>query len=413
MTTNNINDKLMLVLAFLTGAAIPLSTALQNLTLALIFVVTLCSSEMRYQVGKALKNKLVITSILLYLVILLWTFKSPAPHKDIVHMVIKMRTFLLLPFILAFFSVTNNRLSACYGFAFGAIVTCFMSIVFFITKARILNAGVEPWTGPFGDWAVFRYHTYHNYFIAMMILVMVSTLVYYGKTLSKNSKIFIYVVMLFSVIDVLYIVQGRAGQILFIIMLGLLFLLWNFRKGMIILAIIGVASLAVIYTSPAIHSGIQRTETDINQYDEGNARTSVGARIQFEKYSERLIRKAPLMGYGTGSFHYEYQKYTGFVGDAAPRHPHNDFYWLWIELGILGPILLALIVFLVCYYGIKQKTPEGRLAAVVSISYAIGALQGGFFTDNISGAAFVIIIGILLSGATFIHLFNPRKQYIL
>lgn len=412
MTTNNINNKLMLALAFLTGAAIPLSTALQNLTIALIFVVTMCASSMRHQIGKALKNKLVITSILLYLVVLLWTFKSHAPHKDIVHMVVKMRTFLLLPFILSFFSVANNRVSACYGFALGAIITCVMSIVFFITKAHILNSGIEPWNGPFGDWAVFRYHTYHNYFIAMMILVLVSVLVYYGKTLSKNSKIFIYVVMLFSVIDVLYIVQGRAGQILFIIMLGLLFLLWNFRKGLVVLAIIGVATLAVIYTSPAIHSGIHHAEADISQYDDGNARTSVGARIEFEKYSEILIKKKPLLGYGTGSFHYEYYNITHFP-KGAPRHPHNDFYWLWVELGLLGPILLILVIFWTCYYGIKQHTPEGRLAAVVSISYAIGALQGGFFTDNISGAAFVIMIGILLNGATFIRLFNPRKQYIL
>ncbi len=388
-----INSWFLLLIAFLTGLAIPVSTSLQNITVALICIIALIDYDLRKNILLYKKNYFVVFSVLLYFVFLVWVNKSQAPQQDINHMLIKMRIFILCPLIFAYFSQVKYRIWACIGFMVGCIITFIVSFAICILKKPILYATD-------GDWAVFHYHTYHNYFLAVLVVGLISLLLYYYKQISLTKIRFIYAIIIFSTIDILYFVQGRAGQVLFVLMVIAIILLWNIRKGLWGIILISILLPVIIYTSPAIKGGISRLEQDMSEYNMGNARTSVGARIEFHQYSQQMIVKAPFLGYGTGSFHSEYEKYTGFMGDAAPRHPHNDFYWLWVELGFLGPLLLALITLSACYYGLKAKTPEGKLAIIISLSYVIGALQGGFYTDNISSSAFIVMLAILLSGNT-------------
>ena len=193
-------------------------------------------------------------------------------------------------------------------------------------------------------------------------------------------------------------------------MLMLVFLLWNFKKGIIASIVIVLITAMALYTSPALKMGVDRYDSDVHNYATGNADSSYGARLEFHKNALALIKAKPILGYGTGSFHYEYQKYTGFTGDRATRHPHNDFYWIWIELGISGLLAIIAIILSGIYYGWKLRTPEGKFAVIVSISYAICALQGGAYTDNISGSAFMILMAIFLSGSTFASLVKPNDK---
>jgi O-antigen ligase len=174
-------------------------------------------------------------------------------------------------------------------------------------------------------------------------------------------------------------------------------LLWSWRRGLIISLVLLCLAIPILYTSPAIQNGLARTQSDVTNYDDGNPDSSVGLRLEFHKYSKQLIANAPLFGYGTGSFHHEYHELTGLTGERDPVHPHNDFYWLWVEIGILGVFTLVAFISATCYYGLKFDSPWSKLAVAVILSYAIGALQGGFFTDNISGAALIIILSVLLA----------------
>ncbi|HMT03135.1 MAG TPA: O-antigen ligase family protein [Burkholderiales bacterium] len=388
-----INSWFLLLIAFLTGLAIPVSTSLQNITVALICIIALVDPNLRKNILLYRKNYFVIFSVLLYFVFLAWIYRSQASRQDINHMLIKMRILILCPLIFAYFSQAKYRVWACIGFMVGCIITFIISFAICILKKPILYATD-------GDWAVFHYHTYHNYFLAVLVVGLISLLLYYYKQISLTKIRWIYAIIIFSTIDILYFVQGRAGQVLFVLMVMAIILLWNIRKGLWGIILISILLPAIIYTSPAIKKGLSKFENDINEYNVGHSMTSVGLRIEYHEYSRKMIMQSPIWGYGTGSFQSEYHKFTGFVGDECPRHPHNDFYWLWIELGFLGPLLLSLITMSACYYGLKAKTPEGKLALVIALSYVVGALQGGFYTDNISSSAFMVMLGILLSGST-------------
>lgn len=382
------------VLAFLAGFAIPTSTALQNITIAVIYLIVLFNHRNWGSLKLIAKNYFVIFSVILYLVFLIWVFISKAPRADVLHMLSKMRVYLLCPLLLVYFFNQNYRISAYIGFALGGILTLIISFWNF-TKNIFYPTTLPGWSCGLGDWRAFRYHTDHNYFLALLVVGIISLFLYYRTYLAKQQKLILGLVVLLCAIDILYLVPGRAGQILFVLALFLVFLLWNLRKGIVASTIIAIMIPLVIYSSPIIRCGIDRVQSDVINYDGGDPDSSYGLRLEFHKYSLELIQASPIIGYGTGSFGYAYQKLTGFNQANVPAHPHNDFYWLWVELGILGPGLLLAMLGSMVYYGLRYNNVTGNLLIVVAITYAIGALQGGFFTDNITGSAFMVIAAVL------------------
>lgn len=395
---NNKRFNWYLFLAFLSGLAIPVSTSLQNITISVIILIAVLEPQIRHELKNIIKNYFIILSILFYIVILLWSFISNAPVKDIMRMIIKLRLFILVPFIFAFFSVLKFRIIAIYGFIIGVIVSVVLSYIAFIFNFPLFNVKVIQ---TFGDWAVFRYHTYHNYFISIAVIGLISLMLYYGDKFSKTVKIFIYLSIIIFAINILYLVIGRTGQVLLIIMS--LIVLSFYNKKMVLLYLVGALMLVVFiyFTSPVVKLRLNNLNSDITLYNEGDTRTSVGNRIDYIKYSYQLIKRNPIIGYGTGSYQYEYAKLTPSNANYAPLHPHNDFYLFWVENGIIGLLIFVIMIIAIMYYSYKYKTPESIMALAIIISYVIGAFQGGFFQDNITNAALMVMLAILLSGNTF------------
>lgn len=408
LKTINYNNKFFWLIAFLTGFAIPVSTFLQSLSLILVCLIALINPDNRSLIRRTFKIPFVSFSVLLYVLFLVWSLKSAAPLPEILHMLNKMLVYGLCPLIFVYYANPRYRQASIWGFVVGALLSLLVSFLMFIIDKPILSASHGGWSCRIGDWAAFHYHTDHNYFLACLLVGLISVFLYFANELSRRTKIIIISVVLLSLLDVFYLVQGRAGQIMCLEMLFLVFLLWSWKKGIIASIIIACMVPIIIYTSQAVKCGIDRTTSDVAQYNIGNPDTSVGDRLEFHKYAKELIYKDPILGYGTGSFKTVYHNLTGFTGDRDPYHPHNDFYWLWVELGILGPIVLLTIALTLLRYGFKYKTVESKLLIILSLSYLVGAQEGGFYTDAITSGAFVVLACILLSGSTIESMLKKR-----
>ena len=71
-----------------------------------------------------------------------------------------------------------------------------------------------------------------------------------------------------------------------------------------------------------------------------------------------LIKKNPIFGYGTGSFTDEFglvNKETQKVVSNQHKTPHNNYLYVWFELGILG-LIVFLAIFLDFYFSQKFLT---------------------------------------------------------
>lgn len=397
---NNADEKIMNSrffrgFAFLLGFAISTSTALQNMTVLLVPLFVICIPSLRRQLRKIISTPIVLAGALFFLILILGCTWSIAPLTDQIRTLVGMRWLLLFPFLLVFFSIPHLGLSSLLGFASSVFLSAILSIVFAMMH-------IEAGMATLHDWAVFRTHTFHNYFIALLV---------YGLLVLRTSAQwharwhrFFLVAIAVLIFDSLALVQGRSGNIVLLALLGLyLFQRLHWRGLMIGIGILAL-TIPLLINIPTIRHSIDRANTDIAEYMHGKTDTSIGLRLEFYQNSLQLIRLHPLLGTGTGSFTQSYRELTGHIkGNRATSNPHNDYLKLMVELGILG--FTALIALLISALQQTKGIARYRFYWVqgLILSMALASLANSFFTDNVTSAAFVVLLSLLLARCPLIN----------
>jgi O-antigen ligase len=171
----------------------------------------------------------------------------------------------------------------------------------------------------------------------------------------------------------------------------------------ILLALAGIAAIAGALVLPkyssVIQQGLSNAQSDLLAYSQGNANSSVGVRLEWYKNSFKLIQEHPMLGHGTGSFKNEYARISGIVdGPLSSNNPHNDYIWLSIELGLLGAVLLLGLLLTAAWQG-RHLDLAWRLTLYAMLTgMGVATLANSFFTDNITGLAFILLACALLNG---------------
>ena len=90
---------------------------------------------------------------------------------------------------------------------------------------------------------------------------------------------------------------------------------------------------------------IMKNETWLQAIEEKEPKyeTSIGKRYLYVKNALYLIKKKPFFGFGANQFEQVYGKY--FSDKKAAKHPHNNFLFILVELGIFGLIFLLYIFY--------------------------------------------------------------------
>lgn len=140
---------------------------------------------------------------------------------------------------------------------------------------------------------------------------------------------------------------GRAGQLVFLILLGLL-VFQRFARHPLRAAVL--AGLAVVGALTVAYQGngyfrerVDIAITEVSHYQEMK-NTSTGLRLTFYANSIRMVAEHPFTGVGTGDFTQEYARLNArYTPDwGATDNPHNQYLFILTSLGIPGGILLLL-----------------------------------------------------------------------
>jgi len=375
----------------ISGASIPSSTAAQNIGAALLIITFLFIHKSWEEIKKTLHKPFTLTGLWLGFILAVGTIWSSAPISDSWGFFLKMRAYYLIPVFLMIFSRYKN---AHY------LIASFATMTFIAVALSCISASFNYpiFIGEPGDWYVFRHHTFHNFFAALLgigilsILISIKISIIYRITLSATLLIITY--------DIFFLVVGRTGQIIYLIMICFIILLWNWKIG---IALSGTLVLAVSIIlpkySPAFNTGINKAESDLTSYSNGNAFTSIGLRLEWHKNSILLIKEKPLTGHGTGSFKHEYKRIAGPVDSKLlSKNPHNDYLWLGVELGLIGMASIVALMLAAAWQGRNLETAWKWTLYSLLLGMGISTLVNSFFTDNASGLAFVILSCALLSG---------------
>jgi O-antigen ligase len=241
-------NKLAILAATLSGAAIPVSTAGQNIGAALLLLVFLLSTPSWQKSRNFFLQPFAVMGVMLGFYMALGTLWTSSDAEAAWRFFWKMRAYYIIPLLLFIFSKDFLRNYVLVSFGILGLIVVLLSCISAAFDYPIYK-------GLPGDWFIFKTHTYHNFYAALMASGLLS-IVLTQRLTSAQSYIF-FTLIAIAGFDILFLVTGRTGQIAFLCMLSLILLMWNWRRGFAMLVgILLILAVIVPRFSPSFEDGV-------------------------------------------------------------------------------------------------------------------------------------------------------------
>ena len=330
------------ILFILLGISIPTSIAITNILIALLVCFWLLEKNFNHKIKVIVSSRWIIYTfaiIILYAIGLLWGDN----HLNAGWQFQRLSLLLVFPIL----TTTELRKVTINQAVILFLVTAFVSAVI----ALLINQKVLLPLGAYfsfidSSWknSAFMYYNYHN-----IILSFASFLSLY--ILFEKKTNYPYIIFLFLITYSLSIFSepGRAGHLLFnLAVLFNIFFYYRKRISKLIALIIVLFSCQIIAynTSQPFRYRVDTMMKNLKNkgvIEKGNLED---IRFVFFKESISRIAKKPFFGHGTGSFG------TILKREVSSGHefyvhttPHNQYLYIWFEIGIIGLAVLLLIFF--------------------------------------------------------------------
>jgi O-antigen ligase len=174
----------------------------------------------------------------------------------------------------------------------------------------------------------------------------------------KNDPLFYKILWIllavFSLISMLFLSTGRVGIVALAFIL-LYIVAHRFKlRGLLLLMVMGLIGLYMLLGEPGVVARLSTGVKDLQEFQGiQNSHTSWGARLGMYLLSISFIGQAPLFGHGLGDYQtlamafYELPN----LREISGYHPHNQYLYLFVELGIVG-----LTIYLWLHFSIFQSS---------------------------------------------------------
>jgi len=303
---------------------------------------------------------------------------------------------LALLFVFPIFMTMNLKQETIGRAVFAFLGTAFISAL----VALAINNNIISPLGKYFSFidpslrnSAFITYNYHN-----VILALATTLSFYiliEKKTKYSSLLFLFIIA--YAISV-FTERGRAGQIIFNLSSIFYILYYNNNRKYILrglsLFLLLFSFQLLIYNSTNVYKDRFDAVSNIiqNNGDKGEGNLD-DIRYVFTKETLSRILEKPILGYGTGSFGtiFHEQVKSGHIFDKHTT-PHNQYLYVWFELGILGLVLLLLIF----YHQIKElfRKKDGIHRVLLPLSFMFLMLVDSYFFIFILTICYVFLYTI-------------------
>ena len=379
---NNIRNILFILLGF----TFPLSISISSILIILLAILLLFQEDIRGKIKKLLSSKWMLS----ILALLFLYYISPlffGLFTDTSWVLKRVSLLLILPILYSFsFSQKTINLSV---FAF--LSSMFLSSVIALADNYEIIQFTKNWT-----WSAFLQYTEHNVFLAIALLLSFYTLFRVKLSLFNRNILLVFILtFLFS----LFTEGGKAGQLVFIISIILFFIFhFKYKRTLMFFSILSIFifSVVIYHSSPIVKKRFTHEIKSIRSAEPS-------FRNNLFIYSVDLIQENPIIGYGTGSFtdvFKEVNKSTKRTVDYSHKTPHNNYLYIWFELGIIGLIVFMFIF----YFQIKEllQKKDALFRVLFPLMYLIIMLADSYFFSHNT-----LIMYLFLSVITLQYQYKP------
>ena len=358
----------------LLGVFIPTSIAITNLIIGLLALCWILERNFKakFEIIKSYNWMIALFALICFYGLgMLWGEQ----HLNAGWQFQRLALLLMFPVLMTMNLKQETIKKAVFSFLGTAFISAFIAIA--INNNIILPLSEYlSFIDPHRNNSAFIMYNYHN-----VILALATTLSLY-VLIEKKSK-YTYLLLLFIIVYSISIFteRGRAGQIIFNLSVVFYIIYYNRRNllRLFTLLVLLFSFQFVIYSSTGVFK--QRFDAASNVIRNNIYHVSErpeDIRYVFIKESLNRIIKNPIFGYGTGSFgtifNEEVQSEYIFYSHTTP---HNQYLYVWFELGILGLLLLLLIF----YHQLKElfRKKDGIHRVLLPLSFMFLMLVDSYF----------------------------------
>ena len=323
----------------LTVFIIPLSHSLKSIFLNLAILAILAQPDMRARLREVLGKPWCQATLIFFALVLLNCLQGDADWHGKLSYIHKYFKLLYLPILAIAFQDRRMRSMAIHVFLLAMLITLLLSLMKVMGWVMI-NQPDDPG-------AIFLNHIDTGYFMAFSAYVSAM----YALESRRWSRIAYGALAILFSYHTLFLNTGRTGYFVFVILLALFVLKCiTLRKIpvflLLFLPVLFFAGSQSVTLKQRIHHAVQ----DAQDYSSGNKNTSLGYRLQFSRYSEILFLARPILGWGTAGFAHQFhqdQPIPAWGKDLSD--PHNQYWLVMVDYGIIGLVLLLYFFFTMAY----------------------------------------------------------------
>ncbi len=361
---------------------IPFSSSLMGATSILALVCWIFSGKVAEIPRLMLSNIAIFFAMGLLLLLIAGVFYSSAETSDALSSLKKYRELLL--FVMAFSYLKGKSEKARvaeYSFIGGSIILLLVSYAMYF--------GLIP-TEKYGYSTV--YHICHSFFMAILGFWSLQRLI-----VGPGFRVLWGLLLIATSINLFYIAPGRTGMFVSVTLLLLTVIQHlSIKKSIAGLLVCWALVTAAFYTSQNFSSRVIEAVSEIENYQPGSSRTSLGMRFDWWHNSVTLISEKPLFGHGTGSFEKEQARVIKGLKTMPSDNPHNEFLFIGVQVGIVGIVLYLALLIGLLLTSMKKVSPGNYLLQGTVIAMFCGCLMNSFLYDSHQGHFFAILSAVLL-----------------
>ena len=381
--------------------SIAMPTAWVSVASAFLLFAWIISGKYSEKFKLIYKNPAAISVLILFSFYCIGSIYSSGNIKESGTFLLKYAKLLIIPIIISVVRTKKIRHNGMNAFLFGALIL--LSISYFKWLGIIpMNLGLHDLPDNSQGYLAFKNRIAHNILMSFLMFVFFCK-AYFDKTQWRWVWL---VIALLSLIDLMYLVGGRSGQIIalcFILFLPLYFYGKEAYKYLLIAAI----SIFMLHKQlePLMPGRLLETSQEVSEHKSDEHLTSAGIRLEMYKNTLSLIKQSPFIGYGTGALRYEYNKLANTQDTLLKDvpNPHNQYLLTFFELGMAGFAALIFMFYRFWQHSnviARSDTYAGMYLKGVVLTIAIGSMFNSLLLDATEGKFYCVLTGLLLSAYT-------------
>lgn len=364
---------------------IPFATSLISLFSILVFIFWLLSGKFHNFLKILQNNPVALFSFSLFCLFCLGLSYTPAELDYSLAYLKKYRELLFIPIVISILMDNPIARKNCeYGFIMGCILLLLISYAMFFSIIPTARYGYS-----------IVYHITHSFFMSL--------LAFWAAHKSIDSEQYRYLwitILIATILNLFCISTGRTGMFIFPF-LTILFFIQRFSllQQMLGLFLITLLLSITFFSSENFSSRFSTALQEVQNYEYGASRTSLGQRFDWWIGSIELIKDKPLLGHGTGSFTTVHNALIAKTKIKPTDNPHNEYLLIGVQLGLTGLIGYFLLFVAQIKCSLKLQKNDRMFAQGVVVAMLIGCLMNSFLFDSHQGHFFAFLSAVYFSSS--------------